>query len=621
MKAAATWVPVLLFTAFLAGCGNSAGFHPDGGNDAGGGVDATDAMRPQDGSSGMDVPSFGNDASDASDAADSGPPVCDPSCVAAGGKCSAGVCTLTENPAGVSASTKAQLKAGGTSDSGFVWIYPYDKTVFPRGLVSPTLQFDGQNAADAVWIHVSLPWMTYDGYLSATAASSGLSGLQVQIPPLSWAAITDAARGSDTLEISATKVTGGMITGPVTESWKVAPGSIRGTIYYETYNSAILSSQPGVMRIDPGATTPTPLFGKSGACGPVCHTASANGSTLVAENESAGGPSATYDLKTAASVIYNSSNQDFTYCGLYPDGTFCMSATNYRGWYNGASRLLDTKTGASIPMKGWTVTNAGTVMFSPDGKHIAFNHEDTGAGHTLATMDFDKAGYTFSKLVDVATDPTAILAWPSFTPDETTLAYHAGSNNEFETDSDATGDIFLVDLATKKVVRADALDGYSAPKPSTKSYLPANDPALNFAPTILPEAVGGYFWVVFTSHRSYGNTLASKAGGDVEGQLWVAALDIGAPAGTDSSHPAFYLDGQETTADNLRGYWVLPPCKNNGQSCTSGDECCGGYCRAGSCVGMSSGCAHEYEKCTVSSDCCDPGEQCIGGFCAQATPK
>ena len=153
---------------------------------------------------------------------------------------------------------------------------------------------------------------------------------------------------------------------------------------------------------------------------------------------------------------------------------------------------------------------------------------------------------------------------------------------------------------------------------------------MNFTPTVLPEAVGGYFWVIFTTHRSYGNTLPSQDNGDENGKLWVAAIDQKLTQGQDSSHPAFYLDGQESVADNLRGFWVLPPCKQNGNSCGSGDECCTGFCRddgeggAWSCVpAPTGGCANEYEKCTKTSDCCQANEgyDCIGGYCAAPPPK
>ena len=42
-------------------------------------------------------------------------------------------------------------------------------------------------------------------------------------------------------------------------------------------------------------------------------------------------------------------------------------------------------------------------------------------------------------------------------------------------------------------------------------------------------------------------------------KLWVAAIDLNAPAGTDPRHPAFYLPAQELLAGNARGFWVVDP--------------------------------------------------------------
>ena len=110
-------------------------------------------------------------------------------------------------------------------------------------------------------------------------------------------------------------------------------------------------------------------------------------------------------------------------------------------------------------------------------------------------------------------------------------------------------------------------------------------------------------------------------------KLWVAAIDLNAPAGTDPSHPAFYLPAQELLAGNSRGYWVVDPCKNDDSSCETGDECCGGFCRPGTggalvCTATVPVCAQEFENCTVSSDCCDsPSIQCINSRCASPAPK
>ncbi len=631
-SASVTAFALVLVAAIVAACGS--GGSTDTGFPATDGGHGGSSGSSSGGSSDGSIGTFGDGSTK-----DSGPVVpppkgCDSSCGAAGGSCQSNVCVITENPGSVAPTTVTQLQGGGTADSTFKWLYPYDATVFPRGLLPPTFQFDG-TSADATYVHVTSAGLNYKGYFGPITAP-----LRQALPAASWSAIIEAAGPlPDQLQVEITKISSGQVTGPITEHWPVAQGNIRGTIYYETYNSALAAGGLGIMQIAPGATHPVAL--KSG-CANVCHTASADGSTLVASGGSALAfeASASYDLKNNAAVKFKAPDDRYSYGGLYPDGTFAMSATNYRTWFGLVSGLRDTTSGALIAAPGWdgVLKHSGTPAFSPDGKQMAFIHEDKDQGHTIAKMDFARSNYTFSNLIDLATDSSHQLAWPSYTPDGKWVAYQAetpgsctsggqaSTAGPFETDCNSHGDLFIVDIASQTSHRLDALDGYTGS--GTTSYLPAGDPDLNFAPTILPEAVGGYFWVVFTSHRAYGNILPSMAPGsdgtpDEIGQLWVAAIDLNGNVATDPSHPAFYLDAQEITADNLRGFWVLPPCQAQGSSCTSGDQCCDGFCRPSGnggpleCVPPPGGCSNEYEKCTTASDCCNSSDQCINGFCAQ----
>jgi hypothetical protein len=539
----------------------------------------------------------------------------------------------------VSTATQTKLQAGGSGDSTFKWLYPYDKTVFPRGLLSPTLQFGG-GAADSEYVHITSKTLDYKGYFGGGAAGK----VSLSLSQKAWLAVTEAVGLGDAATVKVTKISGSSVAGPITETWPVAQGNIRGTVFYETYASQLISGgieSAGIMKIQPGASQPTVL---KGMCGNVCHSASADGSTLVAATSLTA--SASYDVRNGITTIYAPSSTIFTYMGLYPDGSFGMAATDFRpSGGNASSRLYDTKAGNMIAAPGWdsTITKAGMPAFAPDGKQIAFMHLDSNA-YTIAKMDFSASTKTFSNLVDLTTDSSGYVAWPAFSPDGKTILYQfdtmAGSatNFDLETDCQNTGDLYGVDIGTKTVHRLDALNGYTGS--GATSYLPANDPGLNFAPTMLAEGVGGYFWAIFTSHRSYGNLMASKQssmgiqfgscynvnGDEADGKLWVAAIDINAKPGTDPSHPAFYLDGQELQADNLRGYWVLPACANTGASCKSGDECCTGYCRSvdghsvPTCVTKPVGCANEFEKCTTSSDCCTLGDLCINGRCAMPAP-
>ncbi len=537
---------------------------------------------------------------------------CDVSCMQAGGMCDAGVCVIVENPGNVPPNVQGQLDGGGNADATFKWLYPYDKTVFPRGLLPPLLQFGG-NPPDAMLVHVTFPGMDYKGYFGPSNPA------RAQLSAAAWKAITIAAKPTDQVKVEAAKISGGAVGTLPPETWKIAPGSLHGTIYYETYGSQ-LAGDVGIMKIAPGASQPSVI--KTG-CGNVCHTASADGSTLVAATQFPFG-SASYDLKNNAAPIHVSNENIFVYGGVYPDGSFSISSTNYRTWLGGASHLYDTKTGALIPTPSWdnAVTNAAMPAFSPDGKWIAFNREDQGQGHSLASMQYDKATNTFSNLQTVVGDGGYYFGWPAYTPDSKWIIYHLGDNNVFETDNGAKGDLWIVNNTTHAFARLDQLDGYA----NGVTYLPAADPNLNFAPTVLPVSVGGYFWAVFTSHRSYGNTLPSLDNNGQNGKMWVAAIDLAPQDGVDPSHPAFYLDGQEAGADNLRGFWVLDPCKADATDCTTGDECCGGYCTQSApdqpftCSPIKNGCSNEFEKCETAADCCDALSECINGHCAQKPP-
>ena len=86
-----------------------------------------------------------------------------------------------------------------------------------------------------------------------------------------------------TLTAAVTKETGSTVTGPLTENWSVAAGSLRGFIYYSTYKSPLLPNDPttnvggGILRIQPGSSA---VVVQKGCI--VCHSLSADGSVLAA---------------------------------------------------------------------------------------------------------------------------------------------------------------------------------------------------------------------------------------------------------------------------------------------------------------------------------------------------
>jgi hypothetical protein len=86
---------------------------------------------------------------------------------------------------------------------------------------------------------------------------------------------------ADPVVIQVTKSSGGAITGPIKETWTIAQGSLKGTVYYNTYTSPKANGVGAVMRIRPGSDADVFIGGSAGGC-TVCHTVSANGSVLTA---------------------------------------------------------------------------------------------------------------------------------------------------------------------------------------------------------------------------------------------------------------------------------------------------------------------------------------------------
>jgi hypothetical protein len=585
------------------------------------------------------------------------------------------VLQLTENPGGISSATQGQLKGGGSADPAFAWLYPYDKTVFPRDLPAPTLQFaaGAADAAtpgfDAALVKVTFPGLDYTGFY-------GPSTLPYQIPltATAWNAISLSATGTDAVKVEVTKIVGGQVAGPVSETWTIASGSLRGSIFYNSYNSMLAGNTGAVLKLRPSEQQLTVVLSSNGGAScHVCHAVAANGSMIEAADETTSGAQqdSVWDLTTdAGTPVYSAPDRTWDFGAFTPNGTKFLRygavpwtggaawAPDVRGLGNATADvptdLFDPRTGVSLGPSGLDAGPGGAPInmmmptFSPDGTMVAFNHYDTGLGHTIAVMNFDDATNTFSNLRDVATLPTLFAGWPTFTPDDTYVFFAGGDNDEYSTMSDSpptppepTGNIYLAHVPSATSTTADLLNGVSG----GMAYLPfPDDPNLNYEPTILPVASGGYYWLVFTTRRNYGNTIngdpyAGAAGApSPRKKLWVAAVDIspakgkpGAPTSAkDLTHPAFYLDGQELVPGNMRAFWALDPCEQTGTTCQTGDQCCSGFCRqtntdggvAFTCVTPPAGCSQANEKCTTASNCCGQSEgyECINGFCAQPSP-
>jgi hypothetical protein len=593
---------------------------------------------------------------------------------------------ITDDPGSLSPMDATTLKAGGQGDAQFKWLYPYDGTVFPRGLEAPTLQLSGQGTR-ATYTKITAPHFSYQQVANVN------DPLRITIPPAIWKGLTLTVGLKDKVTVSVNKLAGSTASGPVTESWLIAGASINGVIYYNTYIGSMLADGGGgIMRIPAGQNAQLVVKGCT-----VCHSISANGGVMAAGSQNAPNPmgdwnpvtSQTYDLATtgaATTRTTSSEGRTFSFMGLVPDGTKGL-VSGLPPKRNGPflphgifstpgtpSKLVDTMTGADIaaPSLGALVQYATTPAFSPDGAHVAFVNSDrlgptcldaktcdatclASCQRVLSMMDFDGTASppVFSNLVDLVTGAGMgkAVAWPTFLPDGKAILFHQGDSLDsdvFQGDFSPLGpqyaELRLVETADKTVKALNALNGRDA---TGTTYLPYGETVegrLNYEPSVLPVPVGGYYWVLFTSRRTYGNTI-SPTSGDPPGndpfgsenspsprkKIWIAAIDIDHAGRPDPSHPAFYLPGQELRTANMRAFAALAPCKPMNESCETGADCCGGYCRETSraadgtpmlaCVPpQMNTCSNHLEPCKTAVDCCNPADQCINGLCAQIIP-
>ncbi len=543
-------------------------------------------------------------------------------------------CT-TGAPSGLSAASVKALLSGGSAGS-MRFLYPYAQTVFPRGLIAPTVMWDGASA-DYVYVHLKSKAFEYKGCLAPTGTG------QVLLPQDIWvAASAHAAGASDPFALSLTVISSGSVTGPITEPLVIAPATLKGSIYYNSYTTKLSSGQGGaVLRIVPGQNVGL-FLGSSGCTG--CHAVSANGSRLVADpfNPVNGGAGSSYALTstvTANPAPLVSMVPNGTFVGLYPDGSLYLGnahpnsglggpragSPGYAGPVNAG--LFETDTGNAVANTN-IPTGAMTPMFSPDGTRLTFNDYAIASGGGLATMAFDKTSRTASgyKKVFQVTDSTTYPGWPFFLPDNGGIVFAIGNQADFSGGglglgltggvAGATSDLYLLDVSGGTSTLLAQAMGFSsvANASSSTTYLPyaAADVHHNFYPTVSPVAAGGYFWIFFDSYRNYGNL-------GLQRQLWGTAVDVSSSGHytTDPSHPAFYVTGQELGTGNHRAFTALDPCHADGASCTSGVDCCAGYCTNGTCgVPAQPRCSNAEEACGPGHACCDPSEQCIGGFCS-----
>ncbi len=528
-----------------------------------------------------------------------------------------------DSGSGLDDAGKAALLAATTKDPTIdKLLYPYDGTIFPRGLTPPELMWNGGGTSDVYAVTLEVPHMTYTAFVKAPSPS------RVTVSKEIWNKLLDTSTPKDPMKMTVRRSAGGAggtVFFTTSQKWTIAAANLKGSIYYWRINGG------KIVRIKPGASAPEDFLKLStGKTCVACHSVSHDGSTLVGSYEGTPVfPAGVFDPKTGTEGALVASETMFS--AAYPDGSAYLATKT------ASAATLHTTTGASLEPSG--AAAFGNALshpaFSPDGKWLAFSVRKDGNWADFNQSDlmiapFDAATKKFGAAKLLRASGGRTLTYPSFTPDgqwiiymDATQSTRPGKGDLHFIKPDGTSDISLATLNSSGIAKEDL--------------------ALNFEPTFGPVLSGGYFWVVFVSTRQYGNRLnktydafrdvCGKPGWDKtpcrNKQLWVAAIDASPTAGKDPSHAAFWLPGQDLGDQNMRGYWALDPCKKLGEGCEAGFECCEGTCKADApgsgkkCVKPEPGkCKDTGDKCEKNEDCCDRplGIECVGGVCANKRP-
>ena len=502
-----------------------------------------------------------------------------PAGVDAGARGFGGIGGVGGEPLGpaVAASDVTKLETMGTAPANAAelgFLYPYDGTVWPRGLLPPLLMWQSTHDANAVWVKLTQGNYTYEGTFSYSAQPAGSDARKrIRIEDDAWKTATQGNQGDPLIVQVKILASDGTVYGPITQSWKVASGVLKGTVYYNSYDSLITTNggvpTGGVIAIKPRSPDPAlAVASEAGKCH-VCHTLSADGSTLWAQDGDDYANGASYDLTKGGartSYITNgvggiaANNRKFVWSAPYPDGSFALASSRFareaytqtdseavrarrrqRGAFDGPRDRRDERGHAGVRARR---SQGGLQLLGGHRRRRRRRRRRSLARgvrlHVRRRRGLDdvpgRRRRAFSGLREIYKDPARYPSWPTFLPDGKAVVFnnqvmprhvqHASPpdrarlyNCQITTWFSAKAALWIAkDAATNDARALVNANGVGLP---TNADHP-DDTQLNYQPTVNPVPSGGYYWVVFTSRRIYGNLLT--------GPPWGAAGDGGTSA-------------------------------------------------------------------------------------------
>jgi hypothetical protein len=510
---------------------------------------------------------------------------------------------FTSEPEPVDPGIKDMFGTAIDPDPAMVLLYPYDKTVFPRGLTGPTVQWNGGGANDLYYIHVYSDFFEFKGYSKVPPPSRYNFP---KMPADVWLKLTASTEGPVVFDIQ--RHDGNKAYLAKTQTWTIAPANLTGAVYYWEVNNG------NVVRLNIGDAAPQQFINKpQGVSCVACHSVSKDGSRIAAAFHGGYSPWNVIEAATGNVLYYPDKASGFQ--AISPNGSHVLwGQSDETGQlklttFDNQAVLATLTTPGGKPVHPAWAGDPSRVAFArkTDGNWLDFNNSE------LWTANVDLMTNTFSNVKQIVdkTPPLGTTTYPTFAPDSEWIAF--SRLNQARTRGAVT-EVWLSNFDGSAQMRLDKANGLGIIEPGQDQT--------TYEPTFLPVSVGGYYWLIVGSERKYGNTLTDVNPGSRRKQLWVTAIDANIQPGVDPSHPPFWLPGQELNNSNMRGEWALAPCKEIGEGCNAGFDCCGGFCyppeegQMPTCNDKPDSCSHLGDACEVDAACCEGEGTCIGGFCS-----
>lgn len=445
-------------------------------------------------------------------------------------------------------------------------VYPNDGVLVPPNLGKLELHFRPGTGNTLFELTFANTFTDLRIYLRCTLPMNG--GCIYLPDPQVWRWLAETNRGTEpvTWSIRGTDDTGTGVGSSTAMALRFAPEDLTGGIYYWT------TTLRAIMRYDFASATQTvaqQYLGTELTGGTCigCHALSRDGTKMVAE---AGGQNdgrtLLLDVATKTAMIPFGSTQKSNFESWNHDGSAYVGVYGDSGATNFDLMVFDGSTGAlteTIPAGGSTAHPTDHPDWSPAGDRIAF--VNVGTKNTLQKM-YNGEIRTVAKSGAAWDAPTVLVPraagknryYPAFAPDGKVLVFDestcaSGSTGaDCDADTDATAKLFVIDGVAGGTPTALAAANKPGIADGATTSLTNSFPKWN--PTVFrKDAAGGRIgWMTFSSTRKYG--LRSPPGSGT--LLWLVAVDLDAPAGTDASYPALALPFQDLATSNHIAQWT-----------------------------------------------------------------